>query len=229
MAMDRAIWSNYFYEGKFPSFPCPSCNRGRVSIDKTSLKIVEPKFSVLDKEHDGWEPNWIKERFSLHLCCSEDTCGEIVIVSGETEHCEDYDEEFGPAISRSLKPHSMFPAPPIIKLPANLPSNVGKKIKGAFALFWGDIGASANSLRTSVELLLDHQNVPRQGITKKGKPYDFDLNQRIGEYEKSNPGHAKTFHALRLIGNLGSHGTVLSHEATLGSGPIKTIHSSLIF
>jgi len=110
----------------------------------------------------------------------------------------------------------MLPSPPIILLPKEAPSEVTKRIKTAFGLFWFEIGASANSLRMSVEFLLDHLKVPRTTISKNtGKPIDLDLNGRIQYYEKSSPAHAETFHALRVIGNLGSHGTPLTREALL--------------
>jgi hypothetical protein len=68
----------------------------------------------------------------------------------------------------------------------------------------------------SVEFLLDHLTIPRTSMSRKtGKPVDLDLNRRIQYYEKSSPAHANTFHALRLIGNLGSHGTPLMQEALL--------------
>jgi hypothetical protein len=110
----------------------------------------------------------------------------------------------------------MFPSPHIIPLPNDTPFEVSEKIKAAFGLFWFDTGASANSLRMSVEFLLDHLKVPRTTMSKKnGKITDLDLNGRIQFYEKSNPDHGETFHALRVIGNLGSHGTSLTQEALL--------------
>lgn len=216
MAIDRTIWVEIFERDQFPTFPCPHCERGRVSIDKATLKVEEPQFSSLAHQHEAWEPDWTQERFSLYLRCNESTCGETVIVSGETKVIETLDEEFGWDFTSGLKPKSMFPAPPIMRLPKDSPYEVTGKIESAFALFWIDIGSSANSLRMSVEFLLDHLKVPRTTISKKtGKPCDLDLNGRIQFYEKNNPDHGETFHALRFIGNLGSHGSTLTREAIL--------------
>ncbi|EEB85273.1 conserved hypothetical protein [Roseobacter sp. GAI101] len=50
---------------------------------------------------------------------------------------------------------------------------------------------------------------------KKGEMVDLDLNGRIQHLEKESPDQAQTFHALRIIGNIGSHTTELSREVLL--------------
>jgi Domain of unknown function (DUF4145) len=216
MAIDRTIWTEAFDAEQFPTFPCPHCNRGRVALDKATLVTEEPKYSESAHQHDAWEPDWTIERFSARLRCAEQTCGEIVIVSGDTVWIETLDDEFGWGFTSALRPRTMFPSPPIIPLPNDTPSEVTKKIRSAFGLFWSDIGAGANSLRMSVEFLLDHLKVPRTSMSKKtGKIVDLNLNGRIQYYEKSNPNHGETFTALRVIGNLGSHEASLTREAFL--------------
>lgn len=216
MTTDRTIWTGAFDAAQFPTFPCPRCSRGRVALDRPTLLTEEPKFSESERQNDAWEPDWVVERFSVRLRCTEPTCGEIVIVSGDTVLIDAHDEETGWGFTSALRPKMMFPSPPIIPIPEDTPSKVSKKIQAAFGLFWFDIGASANSLRMSVEFLLDHLKVPRTSISKKtGKSVDLDLNGRIQFYEKHNPTHGETFTALRVIGNLGSHGTSLTQEVML--------------
>ncbi len=138
------------------------------------------------------------------------------MVSGDTIWIETLDEEFGWVFTTVLRPKMMFPSPPIIPIPKDAPHTVRERILLAFGLFWFDLGACANSLRMSVEFLLDHLKIPRSSISKKnGKPFDLDLNGRIQYYEKSNPNHGKTFQALRIIGNIGSHNAFLTREALL--------------
>jgi hypothetical protein len=216
MAIDRSIWVEVFERDQFPTFPCPRCERGRVALDKETLKIVEPTFSTRAHDLEGWEPDWTRERFSVHLRCVESECGEVVVVSGDTKNVDKHDEEFGWTLTSALTPRTMFPPPPIISLPTDLPHNISSKIEAAFGLFWLDFGASGNSLRISVELLMNHLNVPHTAISKKtGKLVDLDLNGRIQFYEKSSPDHGQTFHALRVVGNIGSHDASLSREALL--------------
>jgi hypothetical protein len=216
MATDRTIWVDTFEVAQFPSFPCPNCGRGRVALDSATLLIEEPKYSDSQRNEDYWEPDWVTERFSGRLRCSEQTCGEIVVVSGDTHLVETLDEEFGWGFTTGIRPRAMFPAPPIISIPKDTPPVVKDRIDAAFGLFWFDFGASANSLRMSVEFLLDHLKVPRTTMAKKtGKIVDLNLNGRIQYFEKNNPVHGETFNALRVIGNLGSHGSSLARDALL--------------
>lgn len=216
MAIDRTIWIGVFEANQFPTFPCPQCNHGRLIFQNNTLRREEPKHSELAKQHDAWEPEWTVERFSVHLRCAEPACGEIVVVSGDNEWVEIQDEEVGWSITSALRPRMMYPPPPIILLPENTPSTVSERIEAACGLFWFDVGAAANSLKMSVKFLLDHLNVPRNSISKKtGKNFDLDLNGRIQFYEKSSPPHAETFHALRVIGNLGSQGTNVTKDTLL--------------
>ena len=216
MAFDRSLWEEVFSKEQFPSFPCPRCKRGRVSVGSSKLFIVEPTYSKAAHKHIDWEPDWLVERFSGHLSCTEKECGETVVVSGDTSTIEVWDDEVGFFVHSVLRPKSMFPSPPIIAIPKETPNEIEEKIKAAFGLFWLDIGSSANNLRTSVESLLDHLKVPKTAIVKKtGESVSLDLNGRIQYYEKTNPDHASTFHALRVVGNLGSHGSKLKREAVL--------------
>jgi hypothetical protein len=110
------------------------------------LQSEEPTYSKSAQKEDGWEPGWTVERFSARLRCTEPTCGEIVVISGNTVWIETMDEEFGWGFTSALRPKMMFPAPPIISVPKHTPSKVSERIEAAFGLFWFEIGASANSL-----------------------------------------------------------------------------------
>jgi Domain of unknown function (DUF4145) len=170
----------------------------------------------LARQHTDWEHDWIVERFSACLRCIEPACGEIVFVSGDTVFIDTLDEEYGWSFTSALRPKMMYPSPPIIPIPKDTPIEISEKIRAVFGLFWFDIGSSANAMRMSVEFLLDHLKVPRTSMSKKtGKSVDLDLNGRTQYYEKTSPAHGETFHALRVIGNLGSHGTSLAQEALL--------------
>jgi hypothetical protein len=97
----------------------------------------------------------------------------------------------------------VVPGPRIIQIPSETPDTVGKEIAKAFELFWLDPGGCANRLRVSVERLLDHFKVKKLDIQKGKKQRTYSLNDRIGMFKKEED----LLHALRVIGNLGSHGT----------------------
>ncbi len=64
--------------------------------------------------------------------------------------------------------------------------------------------------------MLDQQKVPKEMLSQKsGKMVRLDLFDRIALFEKNATGAdaAESLHALRHIGNLGTHGSSVSIEA----------------
>lgn len=214
--LDRNIWSGSYERSAFPKYNCPRCERGRLIGDISDLSMKEPAFSkALSKEPD-WEPDWDTERFSLTLTCDNPGCGEIALAIGDTNVIEYYDDEYDAwGMISLLRPRSIFPAPKIIQVDEEVPENIKRELFKAFELFWVDFNACANRLRVSVELLLNHLKVPTAGVDKHGKTRNLDLNGRISVFEQTTPEHAPTLTALRMIGNLGSHGSEVDREPLL--------------
>lgn len=217
MAFDRERWSGTYDRAHFPHFPCPKCDKGRVRHDGKTVQISEPTYSTKDRDHPDWEPGWDVERFSLQLICDNGSCGEMVVVSGDTSLVEYYDDEDDRWVYSSyLRPRAMFPAPLTIEVPSQAPRNVRDNIRLASSHYWFDTSAAANRLRASVEFLLDFLEIPRETVNaSSGKANRLDLNARIAHYEQSNAEHAPSLTALRVIGNLGSHGEDVQQEAIL--------------
>jgi hypothetical protein len=205
MAFDYARWRREFPQEDIPSFPCPCCKRGVAVIDERTLKIEEPTYVRGSRSADGWEPSWDISRFIFFMRCAVATCGEIIAVSGTVTTDMYMDDEFGWAGHNVLHPHSVMPAPYIISLPDDMPSQVTNPLIEAFELFWPDLGSSANRLRVSVERLLDEFNIPHQSLNAKGKTTRLALGQRIDAFKAHDPDHAQTLDALREVGNVGSH------------------------
>ena len=209
----RDLWAGAYARATFPKFACPRCTSGRLTPDSVGLFVQEPAYSKANGRHPDWEPDWDIERFSMRLMCDHAECGEIAHITGDTTIAEYYDDDRDNwSLISLLRPRSFFPAPPIIEIPKEVPPPVKDEICKSFELFWADLGASANRLGVSVQVLLDHFKIPRTGIDKKGKPMRLDLNARIALFEKSDKEHAPTLTALRMIGNLGSHGGEVDRE-----------------
>lgn len=51
---------------------------------------------------------------------------------------------------------------------------------------------------------MDHFSIKKTQLVN-GKRQPFSLNNRINAFEKVKPGFKESFHALRIIGNLGTH------------------------
>ena len=212
---DRNLWCEIFARTDLPKWPCPRCQLGRLVTEPGSLKVLEPQYSKAACATPDWEPGWEDERFSLTMKCDEAACGEFVEAIGDTTVVEDVGNNGEWSLLSVLRPKAMFPAPPIIVIPESTPTDVQVNVKRAFSLLWSDMDAAANRLRVSVEALLDHFSVPKQRQSKKGKLVALDLNGRIAAFNKASPEQAETLTALRMIGNLGSHGTGVTREALL--------------
>ena len=213
MSFDRDLWSGAYARARFPRFHCSHCKTGRLHFDKDTIVVSEPQYSKGAREHPDWEPDWNIERFSAKLVCDDTACGEVVVVSGDTIAAEYFDEDFNVwGYMELLRPQFFFPAPPVIGIPNEVPSKITDEIGKASQLFWVDLNSCANRLRVSVELLLTDFKIPEMGLDKNGKPKPLDLNARIALFEKVDPEHAQTLTALRVIGNLGSHGSDVARE-----------------
>jgi hypothetical protein len=207
MAVDVTLWVDSFSEKSFPLWPCPTCARGHMVSGEKSVRTVEPNYSKDARAHEAWEPEWITERFLAILKCDNKKCGELSIVAGETELVEEEDDEDGRVYVTHLIPRSIFPPTPIIDIPEETPRDVKKDIVLAFQLYWSDLGASANRLRTSIERILDHFEIPKT-ITSNKKKRFRPLASRIDLFTEKNPAFKDSLNALRQVGNLGTHSTI---------------------
>jgi hypothetical protein len=194
-------------------------------LDQKTLATEETESSKSNHKHEEWEPEWIDERFVCLLRCTSTRCGEIVAVSGKISVEPNYDDEDDDwSYEGLLEPRSMYPPPPIISLPVNVPGPVKEELELAFQFYWGDYGACATKVRTSVERLMDHFKVAKFRIAKDhkkpnaaGKMVPLDLSTRIDKFVSATGAlvHKDHLHALRVVGNLGTHKNTLTRTEML--------------
>jgi len=215
MALARELWRGEYSETDFPSLPCPSCATGHVSIVPETLVVKEPDWSTEQHSHDAWDPDWISQRFVAILKCSHKSCGDIVAVSGTAHYTEIMEDDHQLKYIRILVPQGMSPAPQIILIPTETPNQVEMDLRKSFQLYWSDLSASANRLRISVEALLTHLKIPRY-TRIAGELVPLSLNNRIDKFKTKDVELKDTLHALRMVGNVGSHDSdILTREALL--------------
>jgi hypothetical protein len=164
-------------------------------------------------------------RFVMLLECERMACREIVSVAGEVFDVEMNDTSSDRCeVFEVLHPIFRRPAPPIIDLPQRVPAQVRKEIELAFQVFWTDYRVCASRLRTSLERLMDHFGVAKTRIqknsakpTEAGRRKVLDLSARIDKLPSKIGTHdyGEILHALRFIGNLGTHGDKVSRSAML--------------
>lgn len=214
MAFNREIWRTRFTSENIPNFPCPHCKNGQLAFKKDSLVEVETSFSKNSRKDADWEPDWIKKRFNYSYECISQQCGEHVNCIGETELVEIFDEEIFDIIE-VLSIKAIFPSPPIITYPKNTPFKVSRILTESFPLFWTDRGAASSKIRSCLEEILNHYDIPKTILTKKGKERRLDLAERITIFEQSKPDYLHHFSALRQMGNVGTHGRQITESGVL--------------
>lgn len=203
----RESFPRRHFNGKPPSFDlCPRCNKGTFEPVSESFQKEEPPFSSNEHGHDAWEPEWIEYRFNFKCVCNVKACGEVAYVTGRGGVDQAYDYWGNPEWFEYFEILSFQPAPALSKIPDMAPEKVRDYLQKSFSLFWINTSAAANSIRASLEHILDDLKIPRTQLSKQEKSVPINLHQRIELAEKQKPELAELFFSLKEVGNLGSHG-----------------------
>ncbi|MCP4823846.1 MAG: hypothetical protein GY892_06975 [Shimia sp.] len=156
---------------RLPAWVCSACQTGTLQMVHDTLNILETGPSKTAHSLDGWDVEWIEERFCALLKCSD--CSDLASISGSREHdlhqYMDMLGEFASDITNSLKPHSIQPPPLVFPIPNKAPDNLKEALLKAFSLIWVDTEACANRIRTCLEIFLDDKKIPKTKKTRKTK------------------------------------------------------------
>jgi hypothetical protein len=182
-------------------------------------------------------PEICSDRFTMMMECDNRVCGEVVAVAGRTRTVlETYNENS--EWIEYLEPRIMTPPPPIIQIPDRLPVAVEDEIELSFGLYWTDYSVCASRMRTSLERLMDHFGVARFRVAKDpknpaspGKRRPLDLAARIDKlpHKLGTSHYADILHALRVVGNLGTHGTRVKQATILDAYELYEIALERLF
>ena len=204
MRIDKT-WFQFFNE-QIPEWWCPTCGKGVLNLDNAGLIKHESCESACLHDLEGFDPEWIRYRFSATLVCANTRCQETVMVVGNGsveekhfydeygEHQSEYPDVFAP----------QFFEPPLlpIDIPEGTPRNVKASLTEAFKLIFANQGATANQLRVAIELLLDgYPEVPKKHPNGKF----MLLGDRLKVLPIALADHFHHLSAIRFIGNAGSH------------------------
>ncbi|WP_200278896.1 DUF4145 domain-containing protein [Rhabdochromatium marinum] len=211
--MKRDRYTGPFSRTSLPAWRCPSCIEGSLKLVPKSLLIKETVRSLSYHGHEDWEPDWTEENYSALFQCIH--CGEHVFSVGKTEVVEVYDDEYGWCLESALQPTYFQPAIQIIPIADECPDDVKVELKSASSLFWTDLSASANRIRTALELILTHKKVKKTQITTSGKRKALSLHRRIELFKAKDAQLAETMLAVKWLGNAGSHTSSLNAHNVL--------------
>jgi hypothetical protein len=143
--------------------------------------------------------------FTVRLVCSKPSCKEAVYCTGKFA-VEQMEESFrAPFWGHMLTPLFFYPTIHIFKLPNSLPDKIREPLLEAFSLYWSNPSASGNSLRNTLEALMDQQRVKKSFRDKSGKRHLRTLHFRIVAFGERKPDLGKKLEAVKWLGNSGSH------------------------
>src|SRR6185312_8088571 len=80
--MDRALPKSQFTETSGVQWICPTCKKSVLRIKPDTFRKAETRSSQEAREHEAWDPEWIRYSYSCMLECSNDSCKEIVANTG---------------------------------------------------------------------------------------------------------------------------------------------------
>jgi hypothetical protein len=212
MIINRDFYKKKFYK-KPLSFPCPSCINGHVTFKDENIRIDS---TVIERKTRNsflsFNSGDVYRMAAVSFCS---LCEDPLSVIGTAKY---YDNSSSPVSSDYLGGKKylgftpLFFHPPLNIFPVSdyCPKEIQKTILLAFSHYWNDTSASANSIRTAVELILNEQK-----IEKGDKENKLKLHARIELYKKKNKELGTRLMAVKWIGNEGSHEGILSADNIL--------------
>ncbi|HFF9780670.1 DUF4145 domain-containing protein [Serratia marcescens] len=196
-----------FRKNDIPLWCCPSCFNDTLELVSGSFFSENTSQTALSLGEDWFEPEHYKMIFSCMLRCSRSSCKEHVAVSGKGWAREAFNEEMTEKWYEDVYQATYFYPPlPIIIPPEDCPEEICIELGNISALLPVSLNAGVNAMRSTLELLLDDLNIPRQLDREGKKSQILKLHERIDNYKSDLGEYHAVFMALKWLGNYGSHG-----------------------
>lgn len=229
VTIDRELWQGSFRLYAVPLWPCPACGGTSLQVNRrvSGLQAFTEE-TPASREKGSYDEPFGEGAFAAILTCSRGECENVVAVCGRFEQGPDWDKNGDDFTADYCFPSFFYPTLPIFRVPRECPTKISEEIHRAFAVYWCDVPACLNHIRTSVEGLLTHLKVRRSVLTKKGKRHRLSLNERIELLMPKYDGFKKALHALQWLGNAGSHSShVVSNDALNGFALLEDVLNEL--
>jgi hypothetical protein len=204
MTFRRDLWKKLsFFDDRTPPWPCPHCS-GATHLIKDKLSVSQssdlPQSIRYITDEESNSLGYIQYRFTGIIVC--DDCSLKISVLGYAHAVDQGRHPVNAAYLRKagkvLFPVFFDPPLQIFSVAESCPREIRIQLDNSFALYWNDRASCANKIRTTIELLLDHQNVP--------KPTGITLHERIQMFKSQNELLGSFLESAKWIGNIGSHG-----------------------
>lgn len=217
MQTDFQALGNWFQLKKLPRMICPHCRHGILRLDGESI-VAHPTLASSRVNEEWWDPFDIEGPFTGYLLCDNSDCKEKTVIVGNMAMEVDYDED-GQTFVEVHKIANILPPLPLFDPPQGAPDGVEQTLNDASMLLWSSPEAAANTLRVCIEIILEAEGIDATEITSKGNTRFRSPQERLEEFESTNPEAAKLLEAVKWVGNQGSHyladGVKLQHSHVL--------------
>lgn len=213
MPVNRDLYKPKIFDEQVPSWVCGRCGVGTLTLMKDSFVEQEGQSRLYHKE-DYFEPFMIASRFICFAVCTNGPCSDVSVVAGDGEVLENYDRNGRTIYEDQYTIKFVSPAPRLFVYSPDLPKSICTELDKAFGLFWTDLNACLNALRSALEVALDECKVPRFRLSKpnragKQKRSKLVLHDRIGLIRQKDSDARTLLEAAKWITNTGSHGSVV--------------------
>lgn len=158
-----------------------------------------------------FDPENTEGTFTLRLVCSQHSCKEAVNCVGKFWRSRDEYPHGEPYVVEVLTPLFFYPSIHIFGLPKQLPEPIKSPLFDAFSSFWSNPSGAGNSLRISLEAMMDSQGIKKYERDKNGRRHWRKLHHRVEDFAKKRPDIGNKILALKWLGNSGSHPEGLNH------------------
>lgn len=188
-----------------PAWLCPSCYNQTLRIQAGSFHFdtsAASKKRVSRVDFDHWDVSYV---FSGLLECTRLGCLETIAISGEGS-CQDKTWKTRNGIEADVinmfRAKVFIPPLPLFIEPEGCPRNIKEQLNVISSLLTLNSAAAANAIRRLLEILMDVMDVPEAK----------NLHRRIDQGLDLFGDDAAAIHALKAIGNAGSHGNEITEK-----------------
>lgn len=193
-----------FSKDDIPDWLCPNCYRATLKLVPESFKTGHTPQAQNYHKRDGYWPGNDEVIFSCMLACSQKNCEQSVALFGIGEYQQEYIDGTGGETDwfAYYVPRGFFPPLTLFTPCEQYPLKIKEQLQELSAQLPGHPQAAINALRTALEMIMDHFDIPRED---KGKfiPLGDRIKKIPGKFQNLKDG----FDALKWLGNTGSHNT----------------------
>lgn len=200
--LNDSLFTSHFRSDNIPVWPCPKCG-------VQSLACGEGQFEKQYKEpintsHPAFDPDWIEYIFTMHLKCSNSSCGCRLVCVGIGDVSQDYlDDGSGDwDWFDNFQVKYFEPSLRIFIPPKDTPECVRNSLDTSFSTFFSSPNISLSALRSGLEVLLGDMEVA--SVDENGK--FLSLAKRINLLPEGSRKMIEPANAIRWLGNDGTHG-----------------------